>query len=477
MSQVHKENLTAVDNALPNRAGLDIEIFGMEGIPEDIVQQHNQRVLTNYHQAQADRQSGTGTTAAGAAGGSALKKPKLEATTDLKKRLAEHKAAKLAAEQGDGRSSGGSTPQPAASGPFPGSNGFVRTPTPRNHHRSLQVRQARSPSYQQYQQPYTAPSANGSYGQPPAYPTAASGPGFNQQAPYASAASPSQPGYGQPLATLPYPQHQPYAQPPQPSFQPAPPSYPPQTTFSSPPYQNQSPYPGPSYSPTVPSPFSSQPGVPPRPFGAVSPNPPYQQQYPSHMSPTTPNHFPQPVRTGSVSLPNAPGLPQRPAFGAPPVSGFQFQQMHQGQILPPQPPAMHTQYQKQDVSPAPPSQPHVNGITQTPIPEAPNAASIDDLISSASKQADATAVAAQDAPQPVSKTEASAPTAVSAPTPAPAPATATKEEAGEEKSARKDKDKPKTTRLVYSDNETSPEEKMATLPRYAFTIEQKSIMA
>ena len=45
MSQVHKENLSAVDNALPNRAGLDIEIFGMEGIPEDIVQQHTQRVL------------------------------------------------------------------------------------------------------------------------------------------------------------------------------------------------------------------------------------------------------------------------------------------------------------------------------------------------------------------------------------------------------------------------------------------------
>lgn len=136
MSQVHKENLTAVDNALPNRAGLDIEIFGMEGIPEDIVQQHNQRVLTNYHQAQADRQSGGANSAAGAAGGGALKKPKLEATSDLKKRLAEHKAAKLAAEQGEGRSSGGSTPQPAAAGHLPGSNGFVSTRHPGNHYNS-----------------------------------------------------------------------------------------------------------------------------------------------------------------------------------------------------------------------------------------------------------------------------------------------------------------------------------------------------
>ena len=130
MSQVHKENLTAVDNALPNRAGLDIEIFGMEGIPEDVTQLHNQRVLTSFHQTQADRQAATGNAASGAAGGNVAKKPKLEATSDLKKRLAEHKAAKLAAEQGEGRSSGGNTPQPAAPGQTAGSNGFVSTPLP-----------------------------------------------------------------------------------------------------------------------------------------------------------------------------------------------------------------------------------------------------------------------------------------------------------------------------------------------------------
>lgn len=114
MSQVHKENLTAVDNALPNRAGLDIEIFGMEGIPEDIVQQHTQRVLTNYHQAQADRQGGAGS-AQGGSSASAPKKPKIESVSDIKKRLAEHKAAKLAGEKENGGSSGGTTPKPAAS--------------------------------------------------------------------------------------------------------------------------------------------------------------------------------------------------------------------------------------------------------------------------------------------------------------------------------------------------------------------------
>lgn len=117
MSQVHKENLTAVDNALPNRAGLDIEIFGMEGIPEDIVQQHNQRVLTSFHQAQADRQAASGNGPQSSQGPNAPKKPKLESVSDIKKRLAEHKAAKLAAEQENGGSSGSQTPNPSSAVP------------------------------------------------------------------------------------------------------------------------------------------------------------------------------------------------------------------------------------------------------------------------------------------------------------------------------------------------------------------------
>lgn len=38
----------------------------------------------------------------------------------------------------------------------------------------------------------------------------------------------------------------------------------------------------------------------------------------------------------------------------------------------------------------------------------------------------------------------------------------------EEKKSKKDKEKDKKTRMVYSDDEISPEEKMARLPRYAF---------
>jgi len=51
----------------------------------------------------------------------------------------------------------------------------------------------------------------------------------------------------------------------------------------------------------------------------------------------------------------------------------------------------------------------------------------------------------------------------------PAPST----DAAAEKKVKKGKEKDKNTRLVYSDNEVSPEEKMAKLPRYAYTPEHK----
>ena len=95
MSQVHKEQLTAVDNALPNRSSLDDEIFGMEGVPDDVIQSHNQRVIAQFQQAEAERQAVTGNPPPGAgSGGQPSKRPKLEDVSDLKKRLAEHKARK-----------------------------------------------------------------------------------------------------------------------------------------------------------------------------------------------------------------------------------------------------------------------------------------------------------------------------------------------------------------------------------------------
>lgn len=120
MNQVHKENLESVENALPNRSGLNVEIFGMEGIPEDIVQQHNQRVIQQYHQDQADRRAQTGNPTPGSGEGSANKKPRLESGVDLKARLAAFKAKKAAGETGT-QSNGSGSPAQAQSPGMAGS--------------------------------------------------------------------------------------------------------------------------------------------------------------------------------------------------------------------------------------------------------------------------------------------------------------------------------------------------------------------
>lgn len=473
MSQVHKENLTAVDNALPNRAGLDIEIFGMEGIPEDIVQQHAQRVLTTYHQAQAERQAATGNNQASSVTANANKKPKLEQISDLKKRLAEHKAAKLAAEQGSAGNSGNSTPIPPTLGqtqPQPQSNAVSHLQH-LCYHLDSSLMQAASPSYPGYQQSYTAPPSNGSYSQPPSFTqTQTAGAPYQAPAPFPHAATPPIPGaYGQspippgqpgytPAASTAYPQ--PYAQPPQASFQQQhPPAYPPQPSFSPPPYQNQPPYPGPGQAYLPPNSLPQPPYVATTSPPGFSQQPQLQHHLPQRThSPATNGNFPAPVRTGSVSLPNAPGLPQRPVFGAPAVNAFQFQQMHQGQIPAPSNHNPVPQYRPQDANAntvaqvAPSAQPQNQSIDEA------NASSLDDLIASASKQADVNAA-----------TTATPPIQSVAPLPG-------KDDTTEEKGAKKEKEKPKSTRLVYSDNEISPEEKMALLPKYAFTPGQKTVV-
>ncbi|KAL1970722.1 hypothetical protein VTN77DRAFT_4366 [Rasamsonia byssochlamydoides] len=371
MSQVHKEQLTAVDNALPNRASLDIEIFGMEGIPEDIIQAHNQRVLTQYQQAEAERRAATGNPPPGTTEGTQPKKPKLE-ISELKKRLAEHKA-KVAAEKAaaSGGSSGDATPVGAGQSPQPASG----------------------------------------YGQPSQYP--------GGQQPYNNnAAAPNQQySYPQPYGSV----NPPYQQAPSPVY----PNYSPNgqqqygaTQFASPP-QFQ----------------AGVPGQTPVSYGTTpSPLPFAQQQMPGRTH-TPPQNVPSyPPRQGS--LPAAPGLPQRPAFGAPQVNAQQMQQMHHGQV-----PAA-------TAGPAPNAYgqnvPTGEGTAPSEAAATPISSSVDDLISGAAKAADEAAQAAS----------------------------AQKPEITEDKKAKKEKDKSKT-RLVYSDNEISPEEKMARLPRYAYVPDRK----
>lgn len=105
-----------------------------------------------------------------------------------------------------------------------------------------------------------------------------------------------------------------------------------------------------------------------------------------------------------------------------------------------------------------------------------NASAVDDLISSASREPDAideiirkaeAGIKTSQGPSAVTPV-ATAPAEADL-TPTPAPATAEKPEVSEKKAK---KDKP--IRMVYSDLEFSPEEKMAKMSRYAFIPEDKT---
>lgn len=85
LNQVHKEQLNSVENALPNRQGLEVEIFGMEGIPDDVMQTHNTRVMQQYYEAAAERRAKSGNLMPGET--PKRKKIKLETEEELKERF------------------------------------------------------------------------------------------------------------------------------------------------------------------------------------------------------------------------------------------------------------------------------------------------------------------------------------------------------------------------------------------------------
>ncbi|KAI6784600.1 uncharacterized protein J7T54_006645 [Emericellopsis cladophorae] len=91
LNQVHKENLDHVENALPNRQGLEVEIFGMEGIPTEVLESHRNRLIQNFYQAQEDRRIATGNPLPGQAK-EPRKKIKIETAEELKTRLREWRA-------------------------------------------------------------------------------------------------------------------------------------------------------------------------------------------------------------------------------------------------------------------------------------------------------------------------------------------------------------------------------------------------
>ncbi|KAF2404081.1 hypothetical protein EJ06DRAFT_187454 [Trichodelitschia bisporula] len=89
MNQVHKEQLNSVENALANRQGLEVEIFGMEGIPDEVKAQHDARITQQYWEEQAARRATTGNPTPGGASGHTIKrkKAKIESKEEIEKRL------------------------------------------------------------------------------------------------------------------------------------------------------------------------------------------------------------------------------------------------------------------------------------------------------------------------------------------------------------------------------------------------------
>ncbi|KAI1818223.1 hypothetical protein GGS20DRAFT_529023 [Poronia punctata] len=196
MNQVHKESLSSVENALPNRQGLDVEIFGMEGIPEDIVQQHNQRIIQNFYQAQAERFAATGNPPPGQNDKRPVKKVKTETPEEIKKRLAEHRA-RLAAQKGAG--AGGATHTPPQI--LPDGRSPVQSGSPGGFNSPFQPPGGQFPAYpNQPQYPAAYPPSN-----------LPSRPGSIAQAPTGLPTRPGQPGW--PGTAAPGEEHVPVAAP------------------------------------------------------------------------------------------------------------------------------------------------------------------------------------------------------------------------------------------------------------------------
>jgi hypothetical protein len=83
MTQVHKEQLNQVENAIAGRGGLDIEIFGMEGVPPEVIDQHNQQVTATHFADEAARQQATGNPTRGSGvNGTANKRAKKNETLE-----------------------------------------------------------------------------------------------------------------------------------------------------------------------------------------------------------------------------------------------------------------------------------------------------------------------------------------------------------------------------------------------------------
>lgn len=100
LQQVHKETLTTIANAMEGRESVEPEVFGMMGIPEDLLEAHKQAIINEYYKVENERRMITGNPPPGQQSGQpAPKKRKLETAEDIQARKAEFKAKKAAERQ------------------------------------------------------------------------------------------------------------------------------------------------------------------------------------------------------------------------------------------------------------------------------------------------------------------------------------------------------------------------------------------
>ncbi|TKA67532.1 hypothetical protein B0A55_08461 [Friedmanniomyces simplex] len=290
MSQVHKETLTVVENALEHRNEVKPEIFAMEGIPEDILNAHKQRITEAFFRLEEDRRTATGNPAPGGQGGNGggqVKKRKVESIEETKKRLAKHKARRQAAKLGLAYESESESESEGEGGtPADGAPVTDESPKPDSPQAAQSHSQYAAPPHSGFN-PYQPPPQQG-------YP------------PFANSPMNGQPFQGPGFAPSPYHAVAPTYPLNLPNFHPG----------DTPPHlQHLYPYgpPPPGYTGLM------HDGRPHQPFPPVS-----SSSGPPMSAPGMMPGLPAP----------APGLPQRPSFGTPNLSKEEMAKMHSGLGVP-----------------------------------------------------------------------------------------------------------------------------------------------
>ena len=155
----------------------------------------------------------------------------------------------------------------------------------------------------------------------------------------------------------------------------------------------------------------------------------------------------------------------RPSFGAPPVNAFQMQQLHQGQPAPPTPQVYSNQQSNAPFGNGPDTKQNGRG---SPYQQSNfNTGSY----GGAQQQGPPFAQPLQPVvPQPISDQHQAAtgvaPVSVINLTQDAKPEDK-KADAPPEKKMKKEKEKDRGTKMIYVDNDVSPEEKLASISRYA----------